>query len=224
MSAVDVPTASPSELKEQLEAQRRGIPFLVYRDGEGAQRIVRLAVASRRLTVGRRETNDVALSWDPHVSRVHAELERVGQEWTVIDEGLSRNGSYVNGARVIGRRRLSDGDIIRIGETLLVYRAPLEPTDPTLVFLDVLSPPALSRMQRRVLVALCRPCRDASIREAPATNQEIADELIVSVAAVKAHLRALFAKFKVGDLPHNQKRLKLVAEAFRTGALSHDEL
>src|ERR687886_727417 len=151
VSAVDVPTASPSELKEQLEAQRRGIPFLVYRDGEGAQRIVRLAVASRRLTVGRRETNDVALSWDPHVSRVHAELERVGQEWTVIDEGLSRNGSYVNGGRVIGRRRLS-------------------------------------------------------------------------VAAVKAHLRALFAKFKVGDLPHNQKRLKLVAEAFRTGALSHDDL
>jgi pSer/pThr/pTyr-binding forkhead associated (FHA) protein len=224
VSAVDVPTASPIELKEQLEAQRRGIPFLVYRDGDGAQRIVRLAAASRRLTVGRRDTNDVALGWDPHASRVHAELERVGQDWTLIDEGLSRNGSYVNGARVVGRRRLSDGDIIRIGETLLVYRAPLEPTDPTLVALAVPSPPALSPMQRRVLVALCRPCRDASIREAPATNRQIADELMVSVEAVKAHLRALFARFKVGDLPHNRKRLKLVAEAFRTGALSHDDL
>jgi pSer/pThr/pTyr-binding forkhead associated (FHA) protein len=224
VSAVDAPTASPIELKEQLEAQRNGIPFLVYRDGEGAQRIVRLAVASRRLTVGRRDTNDVALSWDRHVSRVHAGLERVGQDWTLVDEGLSRNGSYVNGARVIGRRRLSDGDIVCIGETLLVYRAPLESTDPTLVFVSAPSPPALSAMQRRVLVALCRPCRDASIREAPATNQQVADELIVSVGAVKAHLRALFAKFKVGDLPHNQKRLKLVAEAFRTGALSHDDL
>jgi hypothetical protein len=224
VSALDVRAASPLELKEQLEAQRRAIPFLLYRDGEGAQRIVALEVATRRLTLGRRATNDVALTWDSHVSRVHAELERVGQDWTLIDEGLSRNGSYVNGARVVGRRRLSDGDIVRIGETLLVYRAPLEQTDPTLVFLAVPSPPALSPMQRRVLAALCRPCRDASIRESPATNREIADELVLSVEAVKAHLRALFAKFGVGDLPHHQKRLKLVAEAFRTGALSQDDL
>ncbi len=224
MSALDVPAASPSELKEQLEAQRRGIPFLVYRDGEGGQRILPLAVASRRLTLGRRATNDVALTWDSHVSRVHAELERVGQDWTLIDEGLSRNGSYVNGERVIGRRRLSDGDAVRIGETILVYRAPLEQTDPTLVFLAVPAPPALSPMQRRVLAALCRPCHDASIRGAPATNQQIAEELLLSVEAVKAHLRALFGKFGVGDLPHNQKRLKLVAEAFRTGAISQPDL
>jgi hypothetical protein len=224
VSTPDIAATSPVELKEQLEAQRRGIPFLVYRDGEGAQRIVPLAVATRRLTLGRRATNDVPLTWDSHVSRVHAELERVGQDWTMIDEGLSRNGSYVNGARVVGRRRLSDGDSIRVGETVLVYRAPLEQTDPTLAFLAVASPPALSPMQRRVLAALCRPCRDASIRESPATNQEIADELVLSVEAVKAHLRALFGKFAVGDLPHHQKRLKLVAEAFRTGALSQEDL
>ena len=42
--------------------------------------------------------------------------------------------------------------------------------------------------------------------------------------AVKTHLRALFAKFGVGDLPQNQKRVKLVERAFQSGALSPKDL
>ena len=83
--------------------------------------------------------------------------------------------------------------------------------------------PPLSRTQRRVLVALCRPCKGAVGPSAPASNREIAEELHLSVEAVKAHLRALFSKFSVPDLPHNRKRLRLVAEAFSTWAISPRE-
>ena len=37
---------------------------------------------------------------------MHAALERVGDAWALIDDGLSHNGTWVNGERLIGRRRL----------------------------------------------------------------------------------------------------------------------
>lgn len=79
-------------------------------------------------------------------------------------------------------------------------------------------------MERRVLLALARPCRDLRMAQPPATNRQIAAELVLSVDAVKTHLRSLFAKFAVGDLPQNRKRHALVAQAFRIGAISSREL
>jgi streptomycin 6-kinase len=35
-------SASPAELRERIDAERRGRPFLVFRDGDGAQRILAL--------------------------------------------------------------------------------------------------------------------------------------------------------------------------------------
>ena len=224
MSAPSLRAASPSELKEQLDAERLGVPFLVYRDREGQRQIVLLAREVDRLTIGRRDSNDLPLPWDGQVSRVHAELERVGADWALVDDGLSRNGSYVNDARVTGRRRLRDGDLIRLGDTVLVYRAAAGQTDPTLVPLSAPAPPSLSPLQRRVLVTLARPCRDPGILNTPASNLQIALELGYSVEAVKAHLRVLFHKFGVGDLRQNEKRLKLVDEAFRTGAITRRDL
>ncbi len=221
--AADLHTGSPSELKERLEAERRGEPFLVYRDADGVQCIFALG-GGERLTAGRRPENDLALSFDPNVSRVHVAFERAGGEWTIVDDGLSRNGSYLNGERVFGHRRLRDGDLLRLGATVLVYRTPGEDPEPTAVLATATVAPSLSMTQRRVLVALCRPCKGAVGPSAPASNREIADELHLSVEAVKAHLRALFSKFSVPDLPHNRKRLRLVAEAFSTGAISPREL
>src|SRR3954470_3652769 len=114
---------SPSELKEQIEAERRGLPFVVYRDGAGEQVILELAEASR-LTIGRNPDSDVCLDWDPDVSRVHATLERVGAQWTLVDDGVSRNGSFVNTERVHGRRRLANSDRLRFGDTVVTFRAP----------------------------------------------------------------------------------------------------
>jgi hypothetical protein len=112
--ASDLHMASPSELKQRLEAERQGKPFLVYRDGDGVQCIFSLG-PSARLTVGRRPANDLALSFDANVSGVHGAFERTGGEWTIVDDGLSRNGSYLNGERILGHRRLRDGDLLRPG-------------------------------------------------------------------------------------------------------------
>jgi hypothetical protein len=89
--------ATPAELRQRIEAERAGVPFLVLRDGDGAQRLFILEPGIERVAIGRSPGNDIALQWDTEVSRLHAELERLGDEWTAADDGLSRNGSFVNG-------------------------------------------------------------------------------------------------------------------------------
>jgi DNA-binding CsgD family transcriptional regulator len=217
------PLQSPVELKAEIEASRSGMPFLVYRDGSGQQQIVSLSV-NDRVTVGR-AASDVLLDWDTEVSRLHAELERIGDQWTVSDEGLSRNGTYVNGERIVGKRRLRNGDVVRFGHTVATFRQPL--TDrgaETKVASEALRHASLSGAQRRVLIALCRPFKDASGYVTPATNQQIAAELFLSVDAVKTHLRALFGKFGIEDLPQNQKRVRLAELALRNGTITPRDL
>jgi pSer/pThr/pTyr-binding forkhead associated (FHA) protein len=216
--------ASPVELKRRIEVERTGDPFFIYRDEGGAQQIVRLATDVRELTIGRHGECDVRLDWDPHVSGLHAELRRSAGHWLVVDDGLSRNGTFVNGERVLGQRRLRDGDQLELGQTLLIFRRPMaRRTQSTALGVDIVRP-ELSDAQRRVLVALCRPYRDGSAFARPATNQEIADELYLSVAAVKSHLRGLFQRFEVESLPRNEKRIRLVQRALDSGAVSPSEL
>jgi pSer/pThr/pTyr-binding forkhead associated (FHA) protein len=216
--------ASPAELQEQLVAARGGVPFLLYRDGEGRQRIVRLE-GREHLTVGRDDDADISLNWDSQVSRVHAEVECMGSRWTVADDGLSRNGSFLNGERVTGRRRLVDGDVLRFGRTQIAFCAPeLGRSSTTMLGDDIPSADALSAAQRRVLVALCRPYKGSPSFATPATNQEIADELVLSIDAVKTHLRIVFQKFGVEHLPQNQKRARLVERALQSGIVSEREL
>jgi pSer/pThr/pTyr-binding forkhead associated (FHA) protein len=220
-STLGAKAVSPRELKAQLEAERAGIPFLVHRDADGVQRITTLADGERPLWIGRRPSVDVCLSWDGEVSGVHAQLEPGGGEWTLVDDGLSRNGSFVNGERVAGRRRLRDGDMLRFGRTVALYRAPLAGGDQsTVTSAEGLAAASLSETQRRVLTALARPFKEAGAFATPATNQQIADELYLSVDAVKTHLRTLFAKFGVEELPQNRKRSALVERALRSGVIS----
>ena len=105
--------------------QRRAprAPFLLYRRSDGEQVFTELPADRERLTIGRRDSNDVALPWDSQVSRVHAELVRMGGDWVVCDDGISHNGTFVNGERVRGRRRLRDGDAISVGDTLISFCA-----------------------------------------------------------------------------------------------------
>jgi pSer/pThr/pTyr-binding forkhead associated (FHA) protein len=216
-------TASPRELKARLEAERAGEPFLIYRDGDGAQVIFTLNPGAARITIGRRPENDVALDWDAEISRVHAQLEPVGRDWALIDDGLSRNGSYVNGEQIHGRRRLRDGDRLCFGETPLLFCAPeREHSLTTAAVKTGRGDLPLSDVERRVLIGLCRPLRDTAYAT-PATNREIADEVHLSVDAVKAHLRVLFDRFDLGDLPQNQKRARLAALALVNGFVKqHD--
>ena len=81
----------------------------------------------------------------------------------------------------------------------------------------------LTDTQRQILAALCRPCTGQSRYATPATNQQIAAEVFLSVDAVKAHLRALYRKFGVEPLPHNQKRARLVEMVLEGGVVSHEQ-
>lgn len=215
---------TPSELKEQLEAERRGTPFLVYRDGGGQQRICAIGDESR-VAIGRSAGNDVCLDWDADVSRVHATLERVGDQWTLVDDGVSRNGSFVNTERVQGRRRLVDADRLRFGKTLVTFRSPATKRgETTLESEEAVAAARLTDAQRRVLVALARPYATGTTFATPASNQQIADELFLSIAGVKTHLRSLFERFAVEDLPQHQKRARLVELALQSGAITERDL
>ena len=214
---------SGSEVKARLFAERVGRPFLVLRDSEENQQIVELdGVARARVTVGRSDQADVAIAWDGEVSRLHAEIECVAGEWLVADDGLSSNGTFVNGQRIAARRRLSDGDAIRVGATVLLFRNP-QPVHAATVRGSVgVTIDQLTDTQRRVLAALCRPYEDSQHLASPASNLQISNELYLSVDAVKANLRTMYQLFGVARLPQNQKRAQLAERAITWGLVALD--
>lgn len=207
------------ELQAVRAQEDRNVPFLIHRDNAGRMIITELSEPDDELTVGRDAAREIALTWDREVSRLHARLVRVGNEWVIHDDGLSRNGTYVNGERVTSSTRLRDRDLVRIGRVAIAYRDPAEPAgSETLTSVDAKAP-ALSPAERRVLVALARPWVAANGMAAPASNAEIADELFLSINTVKTHLRALISKFGLDAIPPSKKRAALLEAAYRSGAL-----
>jgi hypothetical protein len=74
---------------------------------------------SAPVTVGRGGQNDLVLNGDEFASARHARIEARGDGVWVQDLD-STNGTYVNGARVVGAQRVKVGDIVRVGDTDLV--------------------------------------------------------------------------------------------------------
>jgi len=207
------------------EPPRPAEAYLSHWKPDGEQLRWFLAPRYDPLTIGRSSTADIRIPWDSRVSRLHAALELIGAHWTLVDDGLSRNGTFVNGARLSGRLRLRDRDTIRVGTTPLTFCAPDQTATQHTVAGD--APPGLARItgpQRAVLVALCRPFKDGRLYATPASNQRVAEELFLSLDAVKTHLRTLFHKFGIEDLPQNQKRARLVEMALELGVVTENEL
>jgi len=175
------------------------------------------ALDAERMTVGTLDSNDVVVDADG-VSRVHAALERFGDAWCVRDLG-SRNGTFVNGDRIIGERALHAGDEIVLGRLRLLFRAPALGTETA----AIAQPPPLTTRERDVLVALCRPLLAGDAFTEPASIRAIAAELVVSEAAVKQHLSRLYVKFDV-DAHVERRRVALANAAVARGAVKLADL
>jgi FHA domain len=216
---------SPSELRDLLAAERAGETFLVFRDQDGHLGLFHMDRGQQTCRLGRRPEMDLSIAWDSEVSGLHAELHGFGGEWTIVDDGLSTNGTFVNGQRISGRQRLRDADRVRIGRTALTYKAGRSAS--VVKTISVGEGPALAELtdtQRRVLIALCRPYRDGGSFATPATNQQIAAEVFLGIDAVKMHLRRLFAKFELSDLAQNEKRARLAECVLQFGVISERDL
>jgi pSer/pThr/pTyr-binding forkhead associated (FHA) protein len=122
-----------AESPAELAARRSGDPYLTYADNHERQHVVSLSSTWDRAAIGRSPNVDLVLSWDGQVSTIHAELTRIGDDWLLVDDGLSRNGSFVNGERLSGRRRLRDGDKLRFGSTVITFHAPFQLGQETIV-------------------------------------------------------------------------------------------
>jgi DNA-binding CsgD family transcriptional regulator len=158
-------------------------------------------------TIGRAGGVDIRLE-DPSVSRLHAELIRRGSFVYVSDLGLSANGTRVNG-RPVGRRVLADGDVVTFGMARCRVgglAGAEELTDATVEVRRVAAPD-LTRREIEVLTALCRPALQEDAFVAPATAREIAEELVVTEAAVKQHLLRLYQKFRIPEGVNRRARL-----------------
>jgi hypothetical protein len=156
-------------------------------------------------TVGRGSAVDVRLG-DPSVSRLHAEIIRRGPYTYVVDLGLSRNGTRVNG-RPVARRVLEDGDVVSFGAARCrVGGVPHEDLAPE-AELRRSAAPELTRRELDVLTSLCRPALSDEAFVAPATAREIASDLVVTEAAVKQHLLRLYQKFRIPEGPNRRTRL-----------------
>jgi pSer/pThr/pTyr-binding forkhead associated (FHA) protein len=215
-------TSDAADLKARIEAERTGRAFVFWKDGDARQQILLLEPDIERVTIGRRGDQDVVLDWDKQVSRAHALLEKRGGDWTLIDE-LSQNGSYINGDRVKKRIRLEHKDVMCFGSTRITFqdRASAEQIDSTARAAEETWAPMTAR-DRDVLLALCRPLVDDSAA-LPAGNDEIAEEVGLSVDSVKARLRVQFERHGLADLRQGEKRTRLARLLLSNGTFKpHD--
>jgi hypothetical protein len=215
---------SDEELAARKAVEDLGERFLIYRDDEGRQVIHTLGGNHPSVTIGRRDEADVTIPWDPELSRLHASLDLRAGEWTISDDGFSQNGTWVNGLRLTGRRRLSDGDLVRVGRTIIAYCDPVPiGTGPTLVPGELSATPRFSEQQQRVLRALCRPLFVDGEGINPSTDEQVAEATGIALEAVVVELDHLGRALGLEDMPHADQRAEVALLAMRSGLVSADE-
>ena len=148
----------------------------------------------------------------------------VEEDWEIVDDGLSSNGTFLNRERVNGRRRLQDGDTLLFGTTTVIFRSPRRGQSGAAGPARTPAAVSLSTTQRRVLLALYRPYRAESGFAQPAGDQQIAEELFLSAGGVRTHLEVLCAKLGVEQHPGSDVRVRLVERAFAAGLISERDL
>lgn len=182
----------------------------------------RYELDAARYLVGSGDGVDIRLD-DATVSGVHCELERYGAVWLVRDLA-SRNGTLVNGVRVVGSHRLVDGDVIVAGRTQLAFAAHVSSGGPgTQPLADL---PDLTKAERAVLVELCRPLLSGNAFTPPATVNEISRRRFTGKGATIQILVRLYDKFDIPEDPDDRgsRRVELANQALQRGAVTARDL
>lgn len=107
------------EASELEERPRRGCVEARLVVAEGADTGTRFFLGESGATIGRAAGVEVRLS-DPAISRFHAHIGCEKGCFVLRDAG-SKNGTVVNN-EVVAEKALVDGDLIRVGNTLLEFR------------------------------------------------------------------------------------------------------
>jgi pSer/pThr/pTyr-binding forkhead associated (FHA) protein len=202
------------------------MPCLVYLDPTSCHRSFPLSDRGV-VTLGRRPEADVCLPWDVGISRLHAELIHRAGEWLIADDGLSQNGTLVNGLPVEGRRRLRDGDLITVGQTSLTFCDPdadsSDGADVTMSLPEMSPSWTYSEQQQQILRELCAPlCADGEGVQ-PAHDADIADALSLDERIVSAELDAVARSFGYTELTADERRLRTALTALRSGLVDNSE-
>lgn len=221
-----VPTVDPhephgstaAELGRFNAARRSRGPLLTWRRNDGELEIHPLDEGAVH-TIGRHPEASVCLYWDSRVSKLHAQLERVGGEWLLRDDGLSKNGTRLNGQVVTERRRLADGDRIRLGGCLIAFHAGEDDLriPPTMEDRGGDQPPEFSGFDRQILVELCRTFVAHGL-PTPVSNPEIAAALHLSLSTIKTHMGAMYTA--CGLTSTKDKRAELMRLVVGEGIVS----
>jgi len=144
--------------------------------------------SSGELVIGRGPDAGLAVD-DPLVSRVHAELLVVPDGLRLSDRD-SRHGTLVNGERILEPRLVGSGDVITIGNVLLVVRRPIRVARAS----TVTEQPALVRRLIEELSRIAQYERELSLVIACSVDGDPA----ALVAAIAERLRVIDTASPIG--------------------------
>lgn len=100
--------------KETLQPEAR---LLII---QGSQKGKEFQLDENGVTLGRGQEADMFFG-DPEASREHARVDWEGERFALMDLGSS-NGTYLNGVKIVGPEKLSPGDLITVGETVIEFQ------------------------------------------------------------------------------------------------------
>jgi pSer/pThr/pTyr-binding forkhead associated (FHA) protein len=92
-------------------------PTLTMLFGEGQELI--FPIKQSRTTIGRDIENDIVLR-DAKISKIHAAIIKDNSGiW--IEDLDSKNGVYVNGRKIEGKKKLMNGNLVKLGFTIFRF-------------------------------------------------------------------------------------------------------
>ena len=219
------PTAprATAEFRIEDSAREQGHAYVRYRDAADFHAVA-LDPSASPIYIGRDEGCGVRIVHDARVSRRHARLIFGAGQWS-IEDGPSRNGTFVEGRRTTGEQILLDRTTFTVGKTLLSLHMP--PKSDVVATLADEPPTRLlhpSQTQRKVLVALARPflTSDDNVAVTP-TNAEIAAELGYQAATIRDAISDLYQQAGLGR-GAGDRRAQLVRLAIREHAVTPRDL